>query len=166
MSTREAYLRAADSVIGLLARPEVAPAWAAPSALAQWTVGGLAAHLGGQVLNVERLLALPAPDLAPIALEDHYEQAAWVEAGVDDPVNAGIREGGEQGAAAGPDALLESVTRARDAVAALLAREPADRVVLVPWQGWALTLDDFLTTRMMEIVVHSDDLAASVRVGA
>jgi hypothetical protein len=28
--------------------------------------------------------------------------------------------------------------------------------VLIPWQGWSLV------TRMMEIVVHSDDLAASV----
>ena len=34
--------------------------------------------------------------------------------------------------------------------------------MLVPWQGWALTTHDFLTIRLMEIVVHSDDLAASV----
>ena len=34
--------------------------------------------------------------------------------------------------------------------------------MLIPWQGWSLTTDDFLTTRMMETVVHSDDLAASV----
>jgi hypothetical protein len=27
---------------------------------------------------------------------------------------------------------------------------------------WGLSLDDFLVTRMMEIVVHSDDLAFSV----
>jgi hypothetical protein len=37
-------------------------------------------------------------------------------------------------------------------------------VVLIPWQGWALTLDDFLVTRTMEIVVHSDDLAASLEI--
>ena len=36
--------------------------------------------------------------------------------------------------------------------------------VLIPWQGWSLTASDFLLTRMMEIVVHSDDLAASVGV--
>lgn len=34
--------------------------------------------------------------------------------------------------------------------------------VLIPWQGWALTTADFLVTRMMEIVVHSDDLAAGM----
>jgi hypothetical protein len=32
----------------------------------------------------------------------------------------------------------------------------------VPWQGWSLATDDFLTIRMMEVMVHSDDLAASV----
>ena len=34
--------------------------------------------------------------------------------------------------------------------------------VFIPWHGWALTTDDFLVTRSMELVVHSDDLAASV----
>jgi hypothetical protein len=38
--------------------------------------------------------------------------------------------------------------------------------VLVPWQGWALRRDDFLVMRMMEITVHSDDVAASVGITA
>lgn len=163
---RRAYLAAADTVLELLARPEVAAAWTSPSALEQWTVGGLAAHLGGQVLTVERIVGLAPPELAPIALDDHYGRAAWVGAAVDDPVNAGIREGGEREAAGGPRELLATVLAAREALGERLPSEPADRVVLIPWQGWALTLDDFLTTRMMEIVVHSDDLAASVRIEA
>ena len=48
----------------------------------------------------------------------------------------------------------------------LLAETSPDRPVLVPWQGWALRRDDFLVMRMMEITVHSDDLAASVGVAA
>ena len=36
--------------------------------------------------------------------------------------------------------------------------------VHIAWQGWTLSTVDFLTTRMMEIVVHSDDLACSVGV--
>ncbi len=43
-----------------------------------------------------------------------------------------------------------------------LGAEPAGRVVHLPWTGWELTLDDLLVTRMMEIVVHADDLAVSV----
>ena len=34
--------------------------------------------------------------------------------------------------------------------------------MFIPWQGWALTVDDLVTTRLMETIVHSDDLAASV----
>ena len=45
----------------------------------------------------------------------------------------------------------------------LAARETHDPV-LIPWHGWSLAAYDFLVTRMMEIVVHSDDLAASVGV--
>jgi len=37
-----------------------------------------------------------------------------------------------------------------------------DVVVLVPWAGWSLRLNDFLTTRLLEIVVHCDDLDFSV----
>jgi hypothetical protein len=34
----------------------------------------------------------------------------------------------------------------------------------VAWRGWSLTLEDFLITRMLEIVIHIDDLAVSVHV--
>lgn len=40
-----------------------------------------------------------------------------------------------------------------------------DHVVHPPWTRWALTLEDFLTARLMEIAVHGDDLAVSVGVG-
>ena len=32
----------------------------------------------------------------------------------------------------------------------------------VPWQDCSLATDDFLVVRLMEVVVHADDLAASV----
>lgn len=33
---------------------------------------------------------------------------------------------------------------------------------MLPWGPWSLTLDDMLITRIMEIAVHSDDLAVSI----
>jgi hypothetical protein len=45
---------------------------------------------------------------------------------------------------------------------AKLPGEPAGRTVFLPWGPWSLSLDDMLRTRMMEIVVHGDDLAYSV----
>lgn len=43
----------------------------------------------------------------------------------------------------------------------LLGAGGAGDVVLIPRQGWSLRRGDFLLTRMLEIVVHADDLAAS-----
>ena len=48
------------------------------------------------------------------------------------------------------------------ALAAAAERSPD--AVLVPWQGWALSTHDFLVTRLMEIAVHADDLAAGLGV--
>ena len=162
----DAYLLAVDSVAELLARPEVVAAWESPSALAEWSVGGLAGHLAAQVFAGVNLIEAEPSRLAPIALDEHYRRAAWVTAEVGDEVSAGIRASGDRAAAAGVDALLSQVQQARTQLPALLDATAPDRPVLIPWQGWSLRRDDFLVTRMMEITVHSDDLAASVGVTA
>ena len=71
-----------------------------------------------------------------------------------------MRERGAEQATAGQDAAVAAAREARDALAATLAAAPP--TVGLPWAGTALRTDDFLVTRLMEIVVHSDDLASSV----
>jgi hypothetical protein len=157
------YLSAADAALELLGRDEVAERWSEPSALPKMSVGAVAAHLASEVLMVYEALTDPAvraPE-EPVPLLDHYTRSAWVEAGLDDDVNVGIRNGAQQTAADGPDAVLETARRAAAEVAALLPAADLSAAVRMPWWGWALTMDDFLTTRMMEIVVHADDLAVS-----
>ena len=158
---RVPFVEAADHVIAILARDDVSTAWREPSALADWSVGGLVAHFAAQLPTALRLLrAEPGPD--PIAIDEHYHRSAWVGAGHDAEVNAGIREGGEREASDGHAAVLAAAVRARAELPAVLARQPADRAVLIPWTGWSLLRDDFLTGRMLEIVVHGEDVAASV----
>jgi hypothetical protein len=161
-----AYLTAVDTVAELLGRPDVAHAWDSPSALAEWRVGGLAGHLAAQAFLGVRLLENGPSTQYPISIDEHYERAAWVTAKVDDDVSASIRAGGDADAQAGPATLVDRVRTARDRAAELLADTDESLVLLVPWQGWSLRRDDLLTTRMMEIAVHSDDLAASVGVTA
>ncbi len=161
-----AYLVAVASVREILARDEVADAWEAPSALPEWSVAGLAGHLAGQAFSGVTLIEAEPSDLAPIGLEEHYERVSWIGADVDAEVSVGIRSGGDQNASAGRDVLLARLAEARERLATLLEETSPDRPVLVPWQGWALRRDDFLVMRMMEIVVHSDDLAASVGIVA
>ena len=70
----------------------------------------------------------------------------------------------DEAAEAGPDAVLATAAGHTDGLAELLTTPRDPDTVFIPWQGWALATDDFLTTRMMEMLVHADDLAASVGV--
>ncbi len=161
-STAAAFMESARISADLSRSPEVADRWTEESACAGMTVGGLTHHLVSQLTNTSRLLAAEPRDEAPIPLFEHYERAAWVHSSLDDEVNVRIREGADEDAAGGPDALPPLVDDALAALPDLLARS-AD-AVWIPWQGWSLSTTDYLTTRMMEMVVHSDDLAASVGV--
>lgn len=167
-STRDAFVQAAASAAALLRDPAVAASWDCASALDEFRVAGLAGHLARQVLAVPRVLAQPVPADQPVSLADHYARVSWIDAGLDDEANAEIRRSGENDAAAagGADALAASTSAAVDALRTTLPAEPAGRLVRPSWVSWTLTLDDFLITRMMEIAVHSDDLAVSVGVAA
>jgi hypothetical protein len=144
----------------------VAERWDDESSCAGMTVGGLAHHLAAQAGNVVRLLAAPPATAAPIPLLEHYRRAAWVRSGHDERVNVEIRSAADEEARGGPDALAEQVRRDLAALPETLAPVLAGRrdpdTVLIPWQGWSLATHDFLVTRAMEMVVHSDDLASSV----
>jgi len=161
---RTAFPAAAASAQRLLSEPAVAAAWERPSALAEFGVTGLAGHLASQVLRLPEMLAAPVPDDSPRSLVEHYADAAWVDVAIDDPANLDVREHGERVAADGPHALADLVAATLADVPDLLAAQPVDRVVHLPWGPWSLRLADFLLTRMLEIAVHSDDLAVSVRV--
>jgi Mycothiol maleylpyruvate isomerase N-terminal domain len=136
--------------------------WAAPSVLPGMPVSALAGHLARQVFGVERLLAARPGAKPPISLLDHYARSAWPTAGPDDEASAGIRRDAAAEAAPGPAALADRAADTARRLSGVLAGEPADRVVLVPWGPWPLTLDDLLVSRLMEIAVHDDDLALSV----
>jgi hypothetical protein len=159
----EHYLDAAEIAVGLLRDPAVAQAWARPSALERMSVGGLAAHLSQQIAFVPQVLASPVEG-GPITLLEHYSRVLWRGADLDQETNAGIREGSESLAEHGAREVADHAASALTVLRKALAEEPAGRVVFLPYAGWALTLDDYLVTRMMEISVHADDLAVSVGV--
>lgn len=160
---RELYLTAAASAVALLRDPAVAAAWGKPSALTEFSVAGLAGHLAQQVFRVEAALGAEVTN-AVIPLSEHYTRSAWVTAGLGHESNISIRRGGEDAAAEGPEALVARTEANLDQLVAALSDESGDRALGMPWAQWSLTLDDFLLTRLVELVVHSDDLAASVGV--
>lgn len=161
---REAFVEAAGIVGVLLAEPAVAAAWDKPSALRDFSVGGLAGHTAWQELALPELLGSPEPSEPVVSLREYYlERVTWLDAGVDGAVNVRIRKGGEATAAEGPEVLLPRVREAIEWLRAELPGVPAVRPIRMgSWGDWSLDLDDFLLTRLMELVVHADDLACSV----
>ncbi len=157
-----AFLAAVDLSRDLVATPEVAQAWGLESSCEGMTVGGLAHHLLNQAGSALRLSRAQPTNDPPIPLLEHYARAAWVTAAPDDQVNLDIAETDNEAALAGHVDLLERAGRWAEALPRMLERDRDPDTIAIPWQGWCLTTTDFLTTRMMEMVVHGDDLAASV----
>lgn len=164
MSRHQAFVEAARTATALVLEPQVELRWREPSALAEMSIGALTSHLVAQVVSAAAGVLDPSATSTeqPVSLLEHYERSAWVGAPLDDEANVSIREGAERTAAdgyAGTRARLERACRRLDPWP---AKSPA--VVRMPWWDWSLTLDDFLLTRMMELMVHADDLAVSLGV--
>ena len=157
---RTAVGRAGDLLVELVSRPEVAAHWDQESSCAGMSVGALTWHLVNQPQRVLQALAGPPSDDEPTTLDAYYAEAAWLNEDLDGPANVLVRERGAQQAEEGPDAAVAAARAARAALDEAL--RGARATVVVPWTGRTLAIEDFLVTRLTEIVVHSDDLAASL----
>ncbi|XVU25974.1 maleylpyruvate isomerase N-terminal domain-containing protein [Actinoplanes sp. CA-054009] len=157
---RDAFLESADVAATLLRAPEVAEQWSKPSALTGYSCGGVARHLANQITHTVTHLAAP-PGISAIPVLDHFTGSAWLTSGADSADNTDIRNRSQQAAAATTAGeLVEHVDSALRELRAAVPAQPAGRVVDLG--EWGLTVDDFLLTRVMELVVHADDLAVSL----
>lgn len=160
-----AFLACAEVSLALASQDEVAAAWTRESSCEGMTVGGLTDHLLAQLRHVADGLRAPAPVDAPvIGLIDHYSQAPWVTSSRAGEVDPDQNDTNNAAAEVGHVAVLGAAQQALAELPALFASPREHDVIHIPWQGWSLATPDFLTTRMMELVVHGDDLAASVHV--
>lgn len=154
------FLDAGRVAARLLAAPEVARAWDGPSALPEFTVRGLAGHLLRATGSVEAYLDRAEPGGEPVGAAEYYVQAVG-EPDVDSEVHRAIRQRGEEQAAGGHGAVAAEAHAVLDRLAARLEAEPSERSVRA-YKDIVLRLDDYLVTRLIELVVHVDDLAVSV----
>jgi hypothetical protein len=158
-SVRALVIEAVEVAAELMARDEVTARWDQPSALQDMTVGALCAHLvraaGATLAYLDRTGRDARPDgelLTPIT---------YFHAAIDSPIHERIREVSAAEAAAGPVELAAKCAQIAAAMRDRFAEEPADRLVGA-LGGRMLTLDDFCRTRLIEVLLHLDDLAASV----
>ena len=157
----DAVARALDGLHTLVAAPEVADGWDRESALPGLTVGGLTRHLVSQPECAVGFLTADQPaDAVPLSLMQYFDRVDWWRAGVEEPENTSIRDDFNQMAAPGPAESVGILAWARGELPNALAA--AGPTTYVPWQDCSLLLDDFLVCRLLEIVVHADDLAVSI----
>lgn len=161
---RELYLTTATAAAELIAAPEVDAAWEEPSALSKLNVQGLAGHLAAQIFFVPQVLSTPASTEEVISIHEYYARASWIGSDLDDEFNVGIRAGAQKLAAAGPAALAAEARSAVEKMRIDLPGAESRPVRRSAWGAYSLSLDDFVTSRLLELVVHSDDLAYSVGV--
>ncbi|WP_328872365.1 maleylpyruvate isomerase family mycothiol-dependent enzyme [Streptomyces sp. NBC_00287] len=124
---------------------------ALPTRLGEWTVRELVAHIGMAVTAIGRSLALPEPPKPDAVLLDWPFATSASSSAIDEFTKRLVEEHPDL------DAYLADITRALEE---LLDTHPGTRVLET--NAGALPLADYLVTRAVELVVHTDDLTAAV----
>ncbi|MFI6419115.1 sterol carrier family protein [Streptomyces sp. NPDC050842] len=125
---------------------------AGPTRLGEWTVRELAAHVTMALGAVARNLDEPEPTKRELTLLDWPLATATEAASIDEDTRA-------IDAADLPALYAGTAARYEEALAAAAEER------LVPTRFGVMTLADFLVTRTVELVVHTDDLNAATGAG-
>jgi len=160
------FLDAVADTGRLLSEPALTERFDGPSVLAEFSVRGLAGHLLRAVTSVEGYLDRPEPDRAggkPISAAEYYATVIGDESDINSDVQRAVRQRGLEAAPGQPEEFPALWEAAAERLGARLADAPPGRLMQV-YGDLVLTLDDYLLTRLIELVVHGDDLAGSLDV--
>lgn len=150
---------------GVLASEAVARGWEEPSAVEGFSVGGLAAHIHATVRFLEVALDEPLPGSPKEVSLAGFYGANRID-GEDDrqqDLHVLIREHAESRARYGAESVSERFAELVPRLRHRLAGQPVDRLVpVLRVRDGVTSLDTYVRTRVVELVVHSDDLATSV----
>ena len=168
----QAFREAAEAFGEIVARPEVGKAWDQPSALEGYTVGAIVGHVNAGVGWLGPLLDAPAqPDLRPSTRDDllQFFHGLKIDPGEAErnPIHDVLRDKFERAAGHGWESNRDKFLGLAERLTSRLEGESAERLLdLRPFEPLILRLGDFLPTRILELVVHADDLATSIGVDA
>jgi hypothetical protein len=165
----DAFLASTDWVAGVLESDLVATHWEEPSALEGMTVAAVAGHLFLAVRVVARQLdAAPGSDgAAVVSMPLAYRRSRLEDA--DDlagDLARQVRDDGQHVGARGPAVVVARFDKLRAELRARLTGPDATRTTIARQDGTVAPFGDFLVSRIVEVIVHGDDLAVSVGLDA
>jgi hypothetical protein len=160
---RALVVQAVEAAAELIGSDAVARRWSEPSALDGMTVGALCAHLVRAAGSVLAYLDRTPQPQAPPQPESLLTPVSYFHAAIDSPIHGRIKEVSADEASIGAREMAERCHQLVVNLRARLEQEPRDRV-LNALGGRPLSLDDFCRTRLIEVLLHLDDLASSVGV--
>lgn len=160
MTDAVTFLGAADAARRLLDVEGMAERWEEPSSLDRMTIGELTAHLSRAVALVARYLDTPAEPPYRDAAGYFFALVPVADTDLDSDLAVAVRDRARQEAGPGLDTVRRTWDEARADLSQRLDPAVLDRGISV--LGSAIRLGDYLTTRLVELVVHADDLAVSL----
>lgn len=162
---RATYLSAAATVVSIVADESTVACWDRESALQGMSVGVLASHLARSVLQVGWFLDGDVTGISlPVPAVTYYARLADTDSRAS-ALNTGVETRSAETAEQGPLHVAQQAQIALDRLRVRLPKEPGDRRVAVAHRpGEELLLDEYLRTRLVEIAIHTEDLALSVGV--
>jgi hypothetical protein len=163
---RYLYLTTAYACIELFAAPEVEAAWELRSDLPDLSVGALVGHVCRGILRVESLLDADNGSSKSLTSAAEYYVPFARSSSAADERNRVARDLAMDASRAGSATLLATVRDCLARVTSRLMVEPIERRVEVPRsstvESVCLLLDEYLKVRVVEQMVHYDDMARSL----
>ncbi|MFG2058999.1 maleylpyruvate isomerase N-terminal domain-containing protein [Micromonospora sp. NPDC048930] len=126
-----------------------------PTPCPPWALRDLLAHVSTGAGRLVGMLAAPAPERAEVDAAGYFGAAKFAPEVDRDRIDSARRQAREP---AGVPAVVEGFARAWRAADAAVAAQPSGRLVRTR-HGDAMTLTEFLRTRVVEVGVHGLDLA-------
>lgn len=157
----DAFLETARIVRPLLADPVLTDRWDGPSPLEQMTMGSLAAHTARAVLTVATYLDGPPPEphADVVDFPGYLANNHVIAANPDSPISIDVRARSDEAARQGWEATLLDFD---ETLADLDERLPGESGRILAVRNAAMELDTYLLSRVVELVIHGDDLAVGL----
>jgi len=159
---REQFLAGTEVVLDAVTDERVIAAWHQASALEDQTIGSLASHTARGCWVVDQYLDKPTPP-GPANFATAAEYFAQISDSFTETDHVEVRNRGAEVASAGPASVGADLAHKLPGLRLRLVDEPEDRLIEV-YGGNVMGLDDYLWTRIVEQVVHLEDLARSLKI--